>query len=277
MVGLVVGLLLVFGSAANVVAGDAYDESGVLRQELSDTVMNQGSLKDAPSTTPPKPDAWGISSFSSYNIAPADCRPRLDTEVNFSSGDYYIFHTGGSSMFCDAAFHVPTGALVTGVTYWYYDDDSDEDFWYWIYDTLADTPNPSSVQIQNYQSSGTPGYYGVYDDFDTPITAYNYEVAAGGAHFYQVLIRLGSGTASSAVRFGGMNVWYMRQISPDPAYATFSDVPVGAFGHRQIEALVASGITSGCGGGNFCPGAPLTRSQMAVFLAKALGLHWPDA
>jgi hypothetical protein len=42
-----------------------------------------------------------------------------------------------------------------------------------------------------------------------------------------------------------------------------------------VEALAASGITAGCGNGNFCPDAPLTRGQMAVFLSKALGLHWP--
>ena len=29
------------------------------------------------------------------------------------------------------------------------------------------------------------------------------------------------------------------------------------------------GITAGCGGGNFCPAAPVTRAQMAVFLLKA--------
>jgi len=51
-------------------------------------------------------------------------------------------------------------------------------------------------------------------------------------------------------------------------------VPVGAFGFRHIEALVASGITAGCGGGNFCPNNTLTRAELAVFLSKALGLHW---
>jgi hypothetical protein len=42
-----------------------------------------------------------------------------------------------------------------------------------------------------------------------------------------------------------------------------------------VEALVASGITAGCGNGNFCPDAPSTRRQMAVFLTEALGLHRP--
>ncbi|MGH9380129.1 MAG: hypothetical protein ACRD2Z_05905 [Thermoanaerobaculia bacterium] len=31
----------------------------------------------------------------------------------------------------------------------------------------------------------------------------------------------------------------------------------------------------GCCGGNYCPNALVTRGQMAAFLAKALGLHWP--
>jgi hypothetical protein len=44
-----------------------------------------------------------------------------------------------------------------------------------------------------------------------------------------------------------------------------------------IEALYASGITGGCGAGNYCPDNPVTRGQMAVFLAKALGPLLPVA
>ncbi|KXK11830.1 MAG: hypothetical protein UZ14_CFX002002614, partial [Chloroflexi bacterium OLB14] len=39
-----------------------------------------------------------------------------------------------------------------------------------------------------------------------------------------------------------------------------------------IEQLALEGITSGCGGGNYCPNSPATRDQMAVFLVNALGL-----
>jgi hypothetical protein len=35
-----------------------------------------------------------------------------------------------------------------------------------------------------------------------------------------------------------------------------------------IEKFSTLGITSGCGGGNFCPGELVTRAQMAVFLTK---------
>jgi hypothetical protein len=38
-----------------------------------------------------------------------------------------------------------------------------------------------------------------------------------------------------------------------------------------IERLAEDGITGGCGNGNFCPGDPVTRGQMAVFIESALG------
>lgn len=76
-------------------------------------------------------------------------------------------------------------------------------------------------------------------------------------------------------RLGNFRIKTFLQVSPAPAVATFSDVPTGHLFFQHIEALAASEITAGCGGGNYCPDAPVTRGQMAVFLAKALGLHWP--
>jgi hypothetical protein len=75
--------------------------------------------------------------------------------------------------------------------------------------------------------------------------------------------------------FSGAVVGYTLQVSPAPAVATFADVSTSDFGFQYVEALVASGLTSGCGNGNFCPDAAVTRRQMAVFLSKALGLYWP--
>jgi hypothetical protein len=54
-------------------------------------------------------------------------------------------------------------------------------------------------------------------------------------------------------------------------------VPTGHNFFQFIEALAASGITGGCGNGNYCPDNAVTRGQMAVFLAKALGLQFPDS
>jgi len=76
--------------------------------------------------------------------------------------------------------------------------------------------------------------------------------------------------------FGQVEVHWKRSVSQPPVSPTFSDVPPSDTGYQYIEALAASGITGGCGGGNYCPDATLTRRQMAVFLAKALGLDWPN-
>lgn len=43
----------------------------------------------------------------------------------------------------------------------------------------------------------------------------------------------------------------------------------------NIGAVAAAGIAAGCGGDRFCPGAPVTRGQLATFLGRALGLA-PD-
>jgi hypothetical protein len=56
---------------------------------------------------------------------------------------------------------------------------------------------------------------------------------------------------------------------PAATGAVFADVPAGAFAAAWIERLAAEGITSGCGGGNFCPSDPVTRGQMSVFLLRA--------
>jgi hypothetical protein len=58
---------------------------------------------------------------------------------------------------------------------------------------------------------------------------------------------------------------------PAPA-GVFGDVPPTSLYASWIERLVAEGITSGCGGGNFCPAAPTSRGQMAVFVTRAFAL-----
>ncbi len=58
-------------------------------------------------------------------------------------------------------------------------------------------------------------------------------------------------------------------VPPPATGSVFGDVPAGAFAAAWIEQLAAEGITAGCGNGaDFCPNAPVTRAQMAVFLLK---------
>jgi hypothetical protein len=50
----------------------------------------------------------------------------------------------------------------------------------------------------------------------------------------------------------------------------FTDVPASSPFCRWIEQLARDGISSGCGGGKFCPGEPVTREQMALLLERAM-------
>ncbi len=54
-------------------------------------------------------------------------------------------------------------------------------------------------------------------------------------------------------RCAGVLVGYLLQVSPAPPVASFLDVPTDHPFFQFVEALAASGITAGCGGGNFCP------------------------
>ena len=60
---------------------------------------------------------------------------------------------------------------------------------------------------------------------------------------------------------------------PDTGEDYFGDDD-GSVHEDAINRLAAAGVTGGCGGREFCPSAPVSRAQMATFLARALGL--PD-
>ena len=57
----------------------------------------------------------------------------------------------------------------------------------------------------------------------------------------------------------------------------FADVTCSTGFDPWIEQFGLDGITAGCGGGNYCPGSPVTRDQMAVFVEKAMRgtSNWP--
>ena len=56
---------------------------------------------------------------------------------------------------------------------------------------------------------------------------------------------------------------------PDAWFADFADVSGDNLFHDAIETVFRNGVTAGCGVGTYCPTAPVTRAQMAVFLLKA--------
>ena len=75
-----------------------------------------------------------------------------------------------------------------------------------------------------------------------------------------------------------MAVWLVRIIDgADPAAARaseFADVDAEAWWASHVDRLAELGVTKGCAThpARFCPQQPVTRAQMATFLARAFGL-----
>jgi hypothetical protein len=64
-----------------------------------------------------------------------------------------------------------------------------------------------------------------------------------------------------------------RGYRPPPCAAPrFADVPASSPFCPWIEELARRGGTAGCGGGNYCPQAPVTRQEGAAFVVAGFGL-----
>jgi len=164
-----------------------------------------------------------------------------------------------------APVQLPVGAVVTQVGFDGYDVEATLNINWGIY-FVSSSSASTTDNIAWYYSSQSSG------SFSTTATVTPHTVDPGNYLFAMVqLPKLGQD-----LRIKGMRIVYKLQVSPAPGAATFSDVPTNHWAFQFVEALAASGITSGCGGGNYCPNNPITRAEMAVFLPAALGLHWPD-
>jgi hypothetical protein len=107
----------------------------------------------------------------------------------------------------------------------------------------------------------------------------------GGHQFYNFVTTLVSNTITVGVGGGLYGVYQgskRQQMAlfllkakhglcyvPPPCAGDFTDVACPSLFADWIEALANEGITTGCGGTNFCPNNLVTRRQMAVFLLKS--------
>jgi hypothetical protein len=186
--------------------------------------------------------------------------------------------TAGRVMLRAPVTGIPDGATLTQVVFYFRDVSDVHPFWgllerQWVDSgTGSDLGSDAPIQLA---SSGSPGDSWLSDQPNLQVR-YRFDVDGDGTPevvSYSLLAYTFGYDGDVQIREARLR--WRRNVSPAPQAATFNDVPTSDPAFQFIEALAASGITVGCGGGNYCPDAPLTRRQMAVFLAKALGLHWP--
>jgi hypothetical protein len=101
-------------------------------------------------------------------------------------------------------------------------------------------------------------------------------------HEANILKSSANGVAVGAVR-SGTSVWVTVRFvaspsivvsTPSQPFGSFRDVPTTHVFHHDIERLAEHGLTRGCNPPTndlYCPDAPVTRAQMAAFVARAVG------
>jgi hypothetical protein len=165
---------------------------------------------------------------------------------------------------------IPMGAIITGWRWWAVDGLAADQVVVNIWRGCHPDFSAGDITFTNIDSDSTGIAFdgGNFSAFNSSLD----ETFDGGRCYYfmQVVVT----ECASNLNFQKVRWYWNRQVSPAPGAATFGDVPIGHPFFQFVEALSASGITAGCGGGNFCPDDPLTRGQMAVFLSAALGLYW---
>ena len=211
---------------------------------------------------------FGIDNVSTVNLHAYQFLANTSTDLINDDGNGYRYFGAPAVPFMAAPLTLPPGARIDtlGASYC---TETDGDLVFTLLDN--GTAGGSSVIV------GQPVFSQA--GCRTTISGFgggaNYDVAAG--HPLYLVVYFAGGGTEGATKFNAVWVSYARKVSPPPAQPTFGDVPASDFGFQYVEALAASGITGGCGAGNYCPDSSVTRRQMAIFIAKALALHWPDA
>jgi len=221
-------------------------------------------------TTRAAPQAYGTDSYTVTTIPAAAFYPATRPQFYNTSGADL-----GRNGFIDtvtefyAPVDIPGGAIIDYIGL---NTSTDADFAYGV-QLVSRFRTGGGGAVATFSSTA----HGWGTDFNASPIGYLWDGDPWNFGGAILLVNVEEGSFSSAELFGSVEIWWKRSIYPPPDNASFDDVPTSHPFFQFVEALNAAGITGGCSVNPplYCPDNPLTRGQMAVFLAKALGLHWP--
>ena len=222
----------------------------------------------------PDERTYGIDTSVSLTI-PAVAFHGLTPGVTYMLNNRFSQHCV-NTLACaiEAPVSLPAGALITSIQMDLCDTGAQTEVRASLQQVLPSEGAAPTVLATSISGVGTaPGCTVKNQNLAAPHTVDN----AGSAYIISArLSSVGPTFLNANTRLVGVRVFYRLQVTPAPAVATFNDVPTNHPFFRFVQALVAAGITSGCSASPplFCPDDPVTRKQMAAFIAKALGLHF---
>jgi hypothetical protein len=224
----------------------------------------------SPGEAVPGPQPYGAADPVMVALAGNQFQGRISTYAYVSAGGQGEVSFTGGDFFADGQLHLPSGAVWENTRFWVNDTNAAQGIGLFMFESCLppDGPGaPVSTQLAGGVSTGSGGEQLIV------LTPAPGRVIDNNACIYWVRVRFDAvGLILRKAR-----AQYRLQVSPAPAVATFpDDVPTSHPFFRFIEAMAKSGLTGGCGPGAFCPDDAVTRGQLSVFLAVALGLHFPN-
>lgn len=198
-------------------------------------------------------------------------RENIGGSYQYSGGDHSCcdnLSLKGTEKYADTQLQLPHGALFHGLRFYAYDTNVASNLGFVMFRRCYDLSGAQTdytvlLSPPNLSTSGSGGAQSQYYDLPTSITIDNH------ACVYTIRAAF---DATTGLTLHMLRAFWERQISPAPASARFTDVPIAHQFFREIEALAGANITGGCTSTQYCSDQPVTRGQMAAFLARALGL-----
>jgi len=204
--------------------------------------------------------------YTVTNIAAASFQPETSGQQYFFSGSGGRYVPANQQQFFWTALLLPPGAIVDYIGLNNLNDGTPLVVGAALYERYD-----SGFLIYRTGTSNT-----AHTGWQTDINATPFDLTLDNPAHSSYLLRLEFDASANPQYIGAVQVWWRTAVSAAPDTPTFNDVPETDPGFQYIEALAGSGITGGCGGGNFCPDSAVTRRQMAIFMAKALALNFTE-
>lgn len=217
---------------------------------------------------------WIFVSAHEFQQSDPDCAWQY-----VSSGYYEIASAPGGSCpattVVRAGIELPEGAAIDFQRLYYYNTAATNLTTFltsWNVENFSGL-SPSFVEHSADTTTAATGYGAKQFNFSPLVVFDTYDTTVSPARqrSYGFAVNMPTGTTT---RLKGVAIGFTRQIAPAPASASFIDVPTSHPFFNEVEQMRKSGVTLGCGGGQYCPDQVVTRGQMAAFLTRAMGLHW---
>lgn len=154
--------------------------------------------------------------------------------------------------------------------------------WTVVYACLQWTPttwpqtsvNRWFVTMQSNNNIAPYFYYSSFDNFfvDVASTPFKADIWWLANHDITKGCSAETFCPNEPVTRGQMAAFLARALQLPAATVDYFSDDNGTIFEADINRLAEANITSGCGGGNYCPGLTITREQMAAYLDRALGL-----